>query len=66
MSENIQTSSRPGFRSAGYGPKKDFVWISSNSVYRVEGETKVDDYHDKDGFFPSDHFPVCANLIYTS
>ncbi|CAF1051694.1 unnamed protein product [Rotaria sordida] len=53
-----------GFRKAGYGPKIDFIWISSNSVYRVEGETKVDDYHDKDGFFPSDHFPVYADLIY--
>ncbi|CAF0912789.1 unnamed protein product [Rotaria sordida] len=53
-----------GFRKAGYGPKIDFIWISLNSVYRVEGETKVDDYHDKDGFFPSDHFPVYADLIY--
>ncbi len=61
-----ETPSFNGFRSAGYGPKIDFVWISSNSVYRVEGETKVDDYHDKDGFFPSDHFPVYADLIHTS
>jgi len=61
-----ETPTFNGFRSAGYGPKIDFVWISSNSIYRVEGETKVDDYHDKDGFFPSDHFPVYADLIYTS
>jgi exonuclease III len=54
------------FRKAGYGPKIDFVWISSNSIYRVQGETKIDDYHDQDGFFPSDHFPVYADLIYTS
>ncbi len=36
--------------------------ILSNSV---EGETKMDDYHDNDGFFPSDHFPVYADLIIT-
>lgn len=61
-----QTPTFNGFRKAGYGPKIDFIWISSNSVYRVEGETKVDTYHDKDGFFPSDHFPVYADLISTS
>jgi len=61
-----ETPSFNGFRSTGYGPKIDFVWISSNSVYRVKGETKVDDYHDNNGFFPSDHFPVYADLIYTS
>jgi endonuclease/exonuclease/phosphatase family metal-dependent hydrolase len=60
-----ETPSFYGFRKYGYGPKIDFVWISSNGVYRVEGETKVDNYHDKDGFFPSDHFPVYADLIYT-
>ena len=59
-----ETPSFNGFRSAGYGPKIDFIWISSNSVFRVEGETKVDDYHDQDGFFPSDHFPVYADLIH--
>ncbi|CAF0745656.1 unnamed protein product [Adineta steineri] len=61
-----ETPTFNGFRSAGYGPKIDFIWISSNSVYRVEGETKVDTYHDKNGFFPSDHFPVYADLIHTS
>jgi endonuclease/exonuclease/phosphatase family metal-dependent hydrolase len=61
-----ETPSFNGFRKAGYGPKIDFVWISSNSVYRVEGETRVDDYQNKDGFFPSDHFPVYADLINTS
>ncbi|CAF0763645.1 unnamed protein product [Adineta steineri] len=61
-----ETPTFNGFRSAGYGPKIDFIWISSNSIYRVEGETKVDEYHDKDGFFPSDHFPVYADLIHTS
>ncbi|CAF0930980.1 unnamed protein product [Rotaria sordida] len=60
-----ETPTFNGFRLAGYGPKIDFIWISLNSVYRVEGETKVDDYHDKDGFFPSDHFPVYTDLIYT-
>lgn len=55
-----------GYRSAGYGPKIDFVWITSPSVYRIVGETKIDDYHDEDGFFPSDHFPVYADLICTS
>ncbi|CAF1432130.1 unnamed protein product [Rotaria magnacalcarata] len=59
-----ETPTFNGFRAVGYGPKIDFIWISSNSVYRVEGETKVDDYHDGDGFFPSDHFPVYADLIY--
>lgn len=52
-----------GYRSAGYGPKIDFVWIRSNGNYLVQGETKIDDYHDEDGFFPSDHFPVYADLI---
>ncbi|CAF2096333.1 unnamed protein product [Rotaria magnacalcarata] len=61
-----ETPTFNGFRTVGYGPKIDFIWISSNSVYRVEGETKVDDYHDDDGYFPSDHFPVYADLIYTS
>lgn len=61
-----ETPSFNGFRSAGYGPKIDFIWISKNSVFRVAGETKVDDYHDDEGFFPSDHFPVYADLIYTS
>ena len=61
-----ETPSFNGFRKAGYGPKIDFIWISSNSVYRIEGETKVDDYHDNDGFFPSDHFPVYTDLIYMS
>ncbi|CAF3799731.1 unnamed protein product [Rotaria socialis] len=60
------TSTYNGFRKAGYGPKIDFIWISSNSVYRVEGETKVDDYHDENGFFPSDHFPVYADLVYAA
>ena len=59
-----ETPSFNGFRKSGYGPKIDFVWISSKSVFRVEGETKVDDYHDQDGFFPSDHFPVYADLVY--
>jgi endonuclease/exonuclease/phosphatase family metal-dependent hydrolase len=54
-----------GYRSAGYGPKIDFVWITSNSIYRIQGETKIDDYHDENGFFPSDHFPVYADLIST-
>ena len=60
-----QTPTFNGFRKAGYGPKIDFVWISSQSVYRVEGETKVDTYHDSKGFFPSDHFPVYADLVYS-
>ena len=60
-----EASTFNGFRSAGYGPKIDFIWISSNSVYRVAGETKVDDYHDEQGFFPSDHFPVYSDLTYT-
>ncbi|CAF0978152.1 unnamed protein product [Rotaria sp. Silwood1] len=60
-----ETPTFNGFRSVGYGPKIDFVWISSNSVYRVKGETKVDEYHDENGFFPSDHFPVYADLIHT-
>ncbi|CAF0952222.1 unnamed protein product [Adineta steineri] len=55
-----------GFQSTGYGPKIDFVWISSNSIYRVEGETKIDEFHDVNGFFPSDHFPVYADLVYIS
>ncbi len=55
-----------GFRKAGYGPKIDFIWISSNSVYRIDGETKIDEYHDQNGFFPSDHFPVYTDLINTS
>jgi endonuclease/exonuclease/phosphatase family metal-dependent hydrolase len=60
-----ETPTFNGYRSAGYGPKIDFVWIASNSVYRIQGETKVDDYHDQKGFFPSDHFPVYADLIST-
>ena len=60
------TSTFNGFRKAGYGPKIDFIWISSNSVYRVEGETKVDEYHDEHGFYPSDHFPVYADLVHFS
>lgn len=55
-----------GFQKAGYGPKIDFIWISSNSVYRVAGETKIDDYCDQNGCFPSDHFPVYADLAYTA
>ncbi|UJR32980.1 hypothetical protein I4U23_020443 [Adineta vaga] len=62
--EHGETPSFNGFRKAGYGPKIDFVWISSKSVYRVAGETKVDDYHDEEGYFPSDHFPVYADLVY--
>lgn len=61
-----ETPSFNGFRSAGYGPKIDFIWISKNSVFHVAGETKVDDFHDNEGFFPSDHFPVYADLIHTS
>ncbi|CAF3991012.1 unnamed protein product [Adineta steineri] len=61
-----ETPTFNGFRSAGYGPKIDFVWLSSNSIYHVEGETKVDTYHDKDGFFPSDHFPVYADIVLTT
>ncbi|CAF1555475.1 unnamed protein product [Adineta steineri] len=55
-----------GFQSTGYGPKIDFVWISSNSIYRVEGETKIDEFHDNNGSFPSDHFPVYADLVHIS
>ena len=58
-----ETPSFNGFRSAGYGPKIDFIWISSSGIYRVDGETKVDDYCDEEGFFPSDHFPVYADLM---
>lgn len=61
-----ETPTFNGFRSAGYGPKIDFVWLSSKSIYRVEGETKVDEFADKDGFYPSDHFPVYADLIHQS
>ncbi len=61
-----ETPTFNGFRSAGYGPKIDFIWISSKSVYHVDGETKVDYYHDEHGFFPSDHFPVYADLVYIS
>lgn len=60
-----ETPTFNGFRKAGYGPKIDFIWISTNSVYHVAGETKVDNYHDQDGFFPSDHFPVYADLMYS-
>ena len=63
--QHDQTPTFNGYRSAGYGPKIDFVWITLNSIYRIQGETKVDDYHDQDGFFPSDHFPVYADLIST-
>ena len=59
-----ETPTFNGFRKAGYGPKIDFIWLSSNSVYRVEGETKVDQYRDEHGFFPSDHFPVYADLVH--
>lgn len=61
-----ETPTFNGFRKQGYGPKIDFVWISSNSVYRVQNETKIDHYHDEDGSFPSDHFPVYTDLIYAT
>ena len=51
--QHDQTPTFNGYRSAGYGPKIDFVWITLNSIYRIQGVTKVDDYHDQDGvFFP--------------
>ena len=58
-----ETPTFNGFRSAGYGPKIDFIWITATSVYRVDGETKVDDFHDENGHFPSDHFPVYTDFI---
>ena len=58
-----ETPTFNGFRSTGYGPKIDFIWITLNSVYQVQGETKVDEFHDENGFFPSDHFPVYTDLI---
>ncbi|CAF0833587.1 unnamed protein product [Adineta ricciae] len=59
-----ETPTFNGFRKEGYGPKIDFIWISAKSVFSVAGETKVDDYHNEDGSFPSDHFPVYSDLIY--
>ena len=64
--QHDETPTFTGFQGAGYGPKIDFVWISSKSVYHVESETKIDDYHDEHGFFSSDHFPVYAYLLYTA
>ena len=61
-----ETPTFNGFRSTGYGPKIDFIWIAAKSVYRVHGETKVDDFHDENGHFPSDHFPVYTDFIRSS
>lgn len=63
--DTYQHGERPtfnGFRSAGYGPKIDFIWTHSSSIYSIEGETKIDDYHDEHGFFPSDHFPIYTDF----